>query len=109
MSLHIAFGYYDSYTFSFQLSTMETNEQNRTRGMETRNSLTLISGEGEGRKVGKAVEGSSRETGINDPWTWTTGWGQIVGAGSGLDGGGQRGKNWDNCNGTTIKKIKNSI
>ena len=44
---------------------------------------------------------------MNDPWTWTAGWGLIVGAGSGLDGGEQRGKNWDNCNRITIKKVLN--
>ena len=75
--------------------------------METRNSLTLISGEGEGRKVGKAVEGSSRETGINDPWTWTTGWGLTVGA---VEGKWGRVKQWGKT-GTTVmeqqlKKLK---
>ena len=35
---------------------------------------------------------------MNDPQTWTTVWGLTVVAGHGLDGGGQRGKNWDNWN-----------
>ena len=39
-----------------------------------------------------------KRTCMNDPWTWTTTWGWTVGAGVGWDGGGQRGKNWDNCN-----------
>ena len=42
---------------------------------------------------------------MNDPWTWTTGWGLTVGEGIGLGGGGQWGKNWDNCNRTTIKYL----
>ena len=38
---------------------------------------------------------------MNDLWTWTPVWGPTVGAGVGWGGlgrGGQRGKNWDNCN-----------
>ena len=35
---------------------------------------------------------------MNDPKTWTTGWGLPEGVGAVLDRGGQRGKNWDNCN-----------
>ena len=49
--------------------------------METSNRLTVTRGEkggGEGKKEG---EGSSVRTHINDPWTWTTGWGFTVGAG----------------------------
>ena len=41
---------------------------------------------------------------MNDPWTWTTGWGLTVGAGVGMGGGEQRGKNWDKCNRITVKK-----
>ena len=37
---------------------------------------------------------------MNDPWTWAT----VLGAGSRLDEGGQRGKNWDNYNRITIIK-----
>ena len=33
---------------------------------------------------------------MNDPWTWTTGWGLTVGVGGGLGGGEQRGKNGTN-------------
>ena len=40
---------------------------------------------------------------MNDPWTWTTVWGLTTGAGGGLGGGGQRGKNWGNCNRIAIK------
>ena len=71
--------------------------------METGNRLTVASGKRAGGEGWKEEEGISQRTCIRDPWTWTTGWGQIVGAGSGLDGGGQRGKNWDNCN--RINKI----
>ena len=35
---------------------------------------------------------------MNDPWTWTTVWGLTVGAGGGMGRGGQREKNWYNCN-----------
>ena len=37
---------------------------------------------------------------MNDPQTWTTVWGWTMGveAVGGLDRGGQRGKNWVNCN-----------
>ena len=38
---------------------------------------------------------------MSDPWTWT------VGAGGGLGRGGQRGKNWDNCNRIRMKYLKN--
>ena len=42
-------------------------------------------------------EGISQRTGgMNDQWTWTTVWRWTVGAGGGMDGGGQRGKNWEN-------------
>ena len=41
---------------------------------------------------------------MNDPWTWTTGWGLTVGAGVRMGGGEQRGKNWDKCNRITVKK-----
>ena len=55
-------------------------------------------------------EGTSQRTCMNDPQTWTTVWELIVGAGGEMSEGGQRGKNWDNCNRMTIKmilKIKN--
>ena len=42
-----------------------------------------------GGKTGKEGEGTSQGTSINDPWTWTTGWGLTVGAGWGR--GEQRG------------------
>ena len=59
----------------------------------------------------KDSEGINQRTCINGPWTWTTMWGLTVGTGSGLGRGGQRGKNWDNCNRITIKKIcvQNSV
>ena len=51
----------------------KTNEQNRTRGVETRNRLTETRGEeggGEGEKEG---ERTSQGTCMNDPQTWTRG------------------------------------
>ena len=45
---------------------------------------------------------------MNDPWAWTTLWGWTVGAGGGLEEGGQKEKKWDTCSRITIKKcIKN--
>ena len=41
---------------------------------------------------------------MNDPWTWTTVWGQTMGEEGGLGGGCQWGKNWDNCNRTNKNK-----
>ena len=41
---------------------------------------------------------------MSDPWIWTTGWKLTVGVVGGMGGGGQRGKNWDNCNRMTIKQ-----
>ena len=51
-----------------------------------------------GRKTGQVPEKKK---------PWTTGWGWTVGARKvgGLGGGQQRGKEWDNCNRTTIKYI----
>ena len=40
---------------------------------------------------------------MNDPWTRTTEWGLTVGAEGELGRGGQKGKNWDNCNRVTIR------
>ena len=45
---------------------------------------------------------------VNDAWTQTTGWGLTRSRG-GLGEGGQRGKNWDNCNRVTIKNLSNNI
>ena len=59
----------------------KTNEQNRTRDMETRNRLTAIREEGGGGNGEKEGEGSSQGTCINDPWALTTGLGLTVGAG----------------------------
>ena len=43
---------------------------------------------------------------MNDPWTWTMVWGLTVGGGGGGEPGrgGQRGKNWNNCNRIITKK-----
>ena len=43
---------------------------------------------------------------MNDPWTWTTVWVLTVEVGGGM-GGGQKEKNWDNCNRITVKMFKN--
>ena len=40
---------------------------------------------------------------MNEPGTWTTEGELTVEVGDGMGGGGQRGKNWNNCNGITIK------
>ena len=45
---------------------------------------------------------------MNDPQTWTTVWELTAEVWGGMGGGGQRGKNWDNCNRITIKMIKNN-
>ena len=50
-----------------------------------------------------------QRTCMNDPWTWTTVWGLTVGVGAGLGGGGQRGKNWDNCNRITIRNFLKAV
>ena len=54
----------------------------------------------EGRTEGvwiKEGEGISQRIYMKDPWTWTTVWALTVEVVGGLGGGGQRGKNWDNC------------
>ena len=71
--------------------------------METGNRLTAAreqTGRGKGGKKGNGVV----RTCMSDPWTWTMVRGLTVGVGDGLGGGGQKGKNWDNCNGITIIK-----
>ena len=55
--------------------------------MEIRNRVTVTRRERGGRKGWEEEEGGSQGTSINDPWTWTTGWGLTVGAGGGLGGG----------------------
>ena len=57
---------------------IKTNKQNRTRGAETRNRLTVTREESE---EWKRREGTSQGTCMNDPWTWTTGCGLTVGVG----------------------------
>ena len=44
---------------------------------------------------------------MSDPGTRTPGRGLTVGAGGGLRGKGQRGKNWENCNRIAIKYFLN--
>ena len=46
---------------------------------------------------------------MNDPWTWTMVWGLTVGAGCGLSGEGQMGKNWKNCNRIMINFFKKTL
>ena len=54
-------------------------------------------------------EGTSYRTCMNDSRTWTSVWGLTVGAGRGLGGGGQRGKNWDNSNRINKYKKRNLL
>ena len=79
-------------SFHFLLSLPRFN-----RGTETWNRLTAVGGGGgteEGLKEGGR---SSRRTYRQDLWTCTVAWG-FPEAGEGvLGGGGQSGKNWDNC------------
>ena len=68
--------------------------------METWNRLKVTRGEG----IMEERRGRDQRTCMNDPRTWTTVWELTVGVGGGMCRGGQRGKNWDNCNRITIKK-----
>ena len=43
---------------------------------------------------------------MNGTWTWKTGWRLTMGGGGQLGGGGQREKNWSNCNKTIKYLIK---
>ena len=67
----------------------------------------MTRGRGKGDKDGKKGEGTSQRTCMNDPQTWTTVWRLTVGMEYGLGREGQRGKNWEDCNRMTIKKILN--
>ena len=60
--------------------------------MEIRNRVTVTRRERGGRKGWEEEEGGSQGTSINDPWTWTTGWGLTVGAGGGRGQENNRGK-----------------
>ena len=71
--------------------------------METGNRLTAARRKGVGGWW-KEGEGTSQRTRMNDPWTWTRVWGLTMGGRSGVGRGGQRGKNWDNCNRINNKK-----
>ena len=46
---------------------------------------------------------------MNDPQTWTTVWELTAEVWGGMGGGGQRGKNRNNCNKITIKIIFKKI
>ena len=48
-------------TFNRNLTNKTKNEQNRTRNIETRNSLTLTRGEGEGEKGERKGKGLIKE------------------------------------------------
>ena len=52
--------------------------------------------EGGGGKWWKEWEETSQRTCMNDPWTWTTGWGLTVGVGMGREEESKGGKNRDN-------------
>ena len=71
--------------------------------METWNRLIAIVGE-EGRGIVKGREGVSQRTCMNDSWTWTMERGLTVGERGKLGGGGQKEKNWVNCNRINNKK-----
>ena len=87
------------YDLTYKRNVMKkTNEQNRTRGIESWNRLTAVRGEGGGGDWLKEGEGPSQRPCMKDPWTWTTVWGLTIEVGGGLGGEGQRGKHWDNCN-----------
>ena len=64
--------------------------------METRNRLTATRGELREGYGWKEVEVTSQGTCMNDPWTWTTGWGLTVGVGMGREEESKGGKNRDN-------------
>ena len=75
------------YDFTYKRNLMnKINEQNRTRGKETRNKLTVAGGE----EGGKEGEGSSQGTCMNDPWR--TGCRVTVGVGGVGQGKSNRGK-----------------
>ena len=61
--------------------------------MEIWSRLKVTRGEEGVGKGWKAGEGTSQGTCMNDPWTWTTVWKLTMGAGGGMDRGGQWGKN----------------
>ena len=78
------------------------NKQNRIKDIETWNRLTAVRGEGEGG-TGWKMKGLAKEH-----ICMTHGHGQPCGDclrewEGGLGGGGQRGGNWDNCNGINSK------
>ena len=77
--------------------------------METWNRLTATREQGVEGKWWKEGEGISQRTCMNDPWTWTRVWGLTVGAGCGLSGEGQMGKNWKNCNRIMINFFKKTL
>ena len=60
--------------------------------MKTWNRLTAARGDGGGGEWWKEGEETSQRTCMNDPWTWTTGWGLTVGAGLGWVEECKRGK-----------------
>ena len=52
----------------------------------------------------KEGEGACQRTCMNDSWTWTMERGLTVGERGKLGGGGQKEKNWVNCNRINNKK-----
>ena len=72
---------------------------------------TLQRGGGRGVRVERRGRGTNQGTGMNDPWTWTTGWGLTVGVQGGLGREEERGKYWGSCNRNSNKifKFKNEL
>ena len=65
------------------------NEQNRTRGIESGNRLTVVreeEGDGDCLKEGGGI---SQRTCTKDPWTWTTVWGLTMEVGGRWAEGGE--------------------
>ena len=95
-----------SYDLTFKwnlINKTQTSKQNITRGMETRNRLTVTRGE-VGRCNGGKKEWASHATWIEDSWAQKMGGltVDVVGGGVGESNGG---KWWVSWNWTTIKKI----
>ena len=64
---------------------------------------------GRRRKWWKEGEKTSQRTGMNDSWTGTTERGVTAGEGGGMGRGGQKEKNWDNCNKVNNKKLNKEL
>ena len=93
----------------YDFTCEESNEQNKLMDKIEpqawkQNRLKVTRGRGRRTMVGRR-EGTRRRTCMNDPQSWTTVWELIVVGVGGMGRGGQRGKNWNNCDRVTIKNI----